>query len=105
MYRLEICQLVIIRIDADAEEQPRVPPINDPVLPEFNEVGLMLLVPRCDQAVHLALELYLIRIGIRSVPFGQTGFAPGRGGLACLRLGIGVGVGVWGGRTADFGSE
>lgn len=35
MNRVEISQLVIVRVDTDAEEQPRIPSIDDLVVPEL----------------------------------------------------------------------
>jgi hypothetical protein len=69
VYSLEVRQLIIIRIHADAEEQPRIPPIHHAVLPELHEIRLVLLVPRRDEAVHLALELDLVGVGVWGVPF------------------------------------
>lgn len=53
MYGLQIRQLVIVGVDADAEEKPRVAPVDNLQVPELNEVGLMLLISRGDQAVDL----------------------------------------------------
>ncbi len=50
---LEVGQLVVVRVDARAEEQAGVPPVHDLVVPELHEVRLVLLVPRRDQPVHL----------------------------------------------------
>lgn len=55
VYSLEVRELIIIRIDAHAEEQPRISPIHHAVLPELHEIRLVLLVPRRNQSVHLAL--------------------------------------------------
>lgn len=71
MYRLQIRQLVIIRIHARAEEQARVPPVDDlGGAAEFDEVGLVLLVARGDEAVDFAFELDLFVVGVGRVPFG-----------------------------------
>ena len=54
MYRLEIRQLVIGGIDTHAEEQPRVSPIYDlRTALELDEIRLIFLVSRGDQAVDL----------------------------------------------------
>jgi len=54
MYSLEICQLVIVRVYTSAEEQPCVPPVYDlGHVAELDEIGLMFLVARRDQAVNL----------------------------------------------------
>jgi hypothetical protein len=44
MYRLQIRKLVIVGVDARAEEEPCVPSVDDFVLPELDEVGLVFLV-------------------------------------------------------------
>ncbi|KAJ3579931.1 hypothetical protein NPX13_g634 [Xylaria arbuscula] len=51
--RLEVRELVVVGVDARAEEEARVPPVHDLVVPELDEVGLVLLVPRRYEAVHL----------------------------------------------------
>ena len=51
--RLEVGQLVIVGVDAGAEEKPRVPPVHDLVRPELHEVRLVFLVPRRHEPVHL----------------------------------------------------
>lgn len=56
MNRLQIRELVIVGVDAHAEEQPRVSPIYDLRGAELDEVGLMLLVSGRDEAVDLAFE-------------------------------------------------
>jgi hypothetical protein len=54
MYRLQIRQLVIIRVDAGAEEEARVPPVDDlGHVAELDEVGLVFLVAGGDEAVYL----------------------------------------------------
>jgi hypothetical protein len=55
MYSLKICQLVIIRVDAGAEEKPSVAPVDDLVVAELDEVGLVFLVAGSDEAVDLIL--------------------------------------------------
>ena len=44
MYRFQIRKLVIIRVYAGAEEEPRVATVDDPVVVELDEVGLVFLV-------------------------------------------------------------
>lgn len=62
MNRLQIRQLIIIRVDARAEKQPCVPSIHDlRAAAEFDEVGLVFLVARRDKAV----DLRVADIGIR----------------------------------------
>jgi hypothetical protein len=58
MYRLQIRQLVIIRVDAGAEEEARVPPVDDlGHVAELDEVGLVFLVAGGDEAVYLLCTL------------------------------------------------
>jgi len=98
MYRLQVRQLVVVRVDAGAEEEPRVPPVHDLVVPELYEVGLVFLVAGCYEAVdlfssamvwmmgrreegeeegkYLALELDLLFVVVWRVPFCETGLAP-----------------------------
>ena len=54
MYSLQIGKLVVVGVDTDAEEQPRVTSIDDLQRAEFYKVGLMFLIPRCDKTVHFA---------------------------------------------------
>lgn len=53
--RLQVRQLVVVGVDARAEEKPRVPPVHDLVVPELHEVRLVLLVSRRYEAVDLFL--------------------------------------------------
>ena len=50
---LEVGEFVVVGVDADAEEEPRVPPVDDLVVAELDEVGLVFLVPGRDEAVDL----------------------------------------------------
>jgi len=50
---LQVRQLVIVRIDARAEEEACVPPVDDLVIAELDEVGLVFLVSGGDEAVDL----------------------------------------------------
>jgi hypothetical protein len=52
---LEVGELVVVGVDARAEEEPRVPPVDDLVVAELDEVGLVLLVARRYQAVDLVI--------------------------------------------------
>lgn len=56
MNSFQIRQLIIIRVDADTKEEPRISPINNLERTEFDKVGLMLLIPRRNQAMHFTLE-------------------------------------------------
>lgn len=54
VYGLEISQLVIVRINARAEEQPRISPIHYfGHVSELDEVRLVLLVARRNEAMDL----------------------------------------------------
>jgi hypothetical protein len=54
MYRFKIRQLVVICIHARAEEEAGVPAVHNlGHVAEFDEVGLVFLVARGDEAVHL----------------------------------------------------
>ena len=56
MNSFQICQLIIIRVDAYKKEQTRITPINNLERAEFDKVGLMLLISRRNQAMHFTLE-------------------------------------------------
>lgn len=53
MYGLEIRELVVVGVDADAEEEAGVAAVDDFERAELDEVGLVFLVARGDQAVDL----------------------------------------------------
>lgn len=78
--RLEERELVVVGVDARAKEEPGVPPVDHLVVAELDEVGLVFLVPRGDEAVDLRRE--------------------GRGGLAGDGMGRGDG-GTGGGGRGD----
>ena len=50
---LEEGELVVVGVDAGAEEEARVPPVDDLVVAELDKVRLVLLVSRRDEAVDL----------------------------------------------------
>jgi hypothetical protein len=50
---LQVRQLVIVRIDTRAEEEACVPPVDDLVVAELDEVALVLLVAGRNEAVDL----------------------------------------------------
>jgi hypothetical protein len=52
--RLQVRELVVVGVDAGAEEEASVPPVDDLVVAELDEVGLVFLVPWCDEAVDLS---------------------------------------------------
>ena len=78
MNGLEVGELVIVGVDASAEEEPRVATVDDLVVAEFDKVGLVLLVARRDKAVDFALDLDLLVVAKGGVPLGQAGFASGK---------------------------
>lgn len=57
MYSLQICQLVIIRVDASAEEETGVATVDDPVVAELDEVGLVFLVAGGYETVDLKMGI------------------------------------------------
>lgn len=83
---LEVCELVVVCVDADAEEEAGVAAVDDLVLAELDKVGLVLLVAGRDEAVDLALDLDLFLVAEGGVPLGETGLASvaGGGGLVCV---------------------
>jgi hypothetical protein len=71
MYRLQICQLIVVLIYTRTEEQTRIATVDDlEVVTELDEVGLVFLVARGDEAVDLAFQLLLFVVVVRAVPFG-----------------------------------
>lgn len=50
---LEVGQLVVVGVDAGAEEQARVPSVDNLVVAELDKVGLVFLVAGGDEAVDL----------------------------------------------------
>ena len=54
MDRFEVRELVVVGVDADAEEEARVPPVDDLERAELDEVGLVLLVAGRDEPVDLS---------------------------------------------------
>jgi len=54
VYGLQVRELVIVRVDARTEEEACVSPVDDLVLSELDEVGLVLLVAGGDEAVDFA---------------------------------------------------
>ena len=47
MYSFEVCKLVVIRVNASAEEETGVAAVDDAVVAELDEVGLVFLVAGC----------------------------------------------------------
>jgi hypothetical protein len=51
---LQVSKLVIVRIYADAEEEACISPVNNlGAALELDEIGLILLIPWCDETVNL----------------------------------------------------
>jgi hypothetical protein len=70
VYRLQIRQRVIVRVDAGAEEEPCVATVDDlGGTPELDEVGLVFLVAGGDEPVDFAFELDFVGVGVGGVPF------------------------------------
>lgn len=46
-----------------------------PLCTHLNKITLVLLIPRSNQSVHLALYAHLLLLVVRHVEFGQPGFA------------------------------
>ena len=65
---LEVGELVIVCVDAGAEEEARVAAVDDLVVAELDKVGLVLLVAGGHEAVDFALELDLFVVAIGGVP-------------------------------------
>ena len=62
MYSLQICKLIVIGVDTDAEEQARIAPIDDLERAEFDKVGLVFLVARRDEAMDFAFQFDFLLI-------------------------------------------
>lgn len=91
---LEEGELVVVCVDAGAEEEAGVAAVDDLVVAELDEVGLVLLVAGGDEAVDLAFELDLFVVAVGGVPFGETGLAlsvlnedKGQHGCGCVCVG------------------
>jgi hypothetical protein len=56
VYRLQVRELIVVGIDARAEEQSCIAAVDDLVVAEFDKVRLVLLVARGDEAVDLERE-------------------------------------------------
>jgi len=70
MYGLQVGEFIVVGVDAGAEEEARVAPVDDfGAAPELDEVGLVLLVARGDEAVDLAFEFDFVVVGVGVVPF------------------------------------
>lgn len=89
---LEEGELVVIRVDAGAEEEASVAAVDDLVVAKLDKVGLVLLITWRDETMDLALELDLLLVAVGGIPFGETGLAPGvdNGRLAVGSQEVGV---------------
>lgn len=65
---LEISKLIVVGVDAHAEEEAGVSAVHDLVVSEFDKVGLVFLVSGGDEAMNFAFEFYLFFIGEGGVP-------------------------------------
>jgi hypothetical protein len=63
----QVRELVIVRVDAGAEKKSCVPSVHDLVVAELDEVRLVLLVSRGDQAVHLGVVSWVLEEGLRGI--------------------------------------
>ena len=100
---LEVGELVVVCVDAGAEEEAGVAAVDDLVVAELDKVGLVLLVAGRDEAVDLALELDLFVVAVGGVPLGEARLAPGGGGGWLAGPGRSEGRGRSGGLTVGSG--
>jgi len=61
MYRLQIRKLVIVRVDACTEEEACVAAVDDLVVAELDEIGLVLLVAGRYEAVDLFVVSFSVQ--------------------------------------------
>jgi hypothetical protein len=73
---LEEGELVIVCVDTGAEEETGVTAVDDLIVAKLDKVGLVFLIARRNETVDFALELNLLLVAKRGVPFGQTSLAP-----------------------------
>ena len=67
----QIGQLVVVGVDAGAEEESGVATVDDlAAAAELDEVGLVFLVAGGDEAVDFAFQLDLLIVVVWAVPFG-----------------------------------
>lgn len=72
---LEVGELVVVCVHADAKEEAGVAAVDDFVVAKLDKVGLVFLVAGRHEAVDLAFELDLFFVAKGRVPFRKTGFA------------------------------
>ncbi len=75
---LQIGQLVVVGVDARAEEEARVSPVHDLVVPELDEIRLVLLVAGRHEAVDLRRRGRVL-VGVPRVRTRGMGSGKGRG--------------------------
>lgn len=75
---LEVGELVVIGVNAGAEEEARVPAIDDLVVAKLDEIGLVFLVARRHETVDLERERVIRRreLGFRARGDGDWGDVP-----------------------------
>ena len=74
MDRFEVKELIIVDVDAEREEEPRVASVDEFVRAELDKVG-ELGVSCCNEAMDLALKLGLLFVGVRAIVFAQPRLA------------------------------
>lgn len=70
---LEIRQLVVVGVDARAEEEARVPSVHHLVVPELDEVGLVFLVAGRYEAVDLKARTGCVLVELLQLRFSGNG--------------------------------
>jgi hypothetical protein len=55
---LEVGELVVVCVDTRAEKEPRVPAVDNLVVAELDEIGLVLLIARRNEAVDLVTKMF-----------------------------------------------
>ena len=67
----QVRELVVIRVDAGAEEESGIAAVDDfRCASELDKVRLVFLIAWSDEAVDLTLELDLLVVVVGAVPFG-----------------------------------
>lgn len=74
VYRFQVAQVVVANVDADAEVQARVPPVDDLEVTELHEVRVFG-VPDSDDRVHLFDQLLFLVVVEVHVPLRQSRLA------------------------------
>jgi hypothetical protein len=78
VYSLQICQAIVIGVHTCAEEESRVAAIDYlATTAKLDEVGLVFLIARGDEAVDFTLEFDLLVVGVGVIPFGESSLASG----------------------------